>query len=231
MQDTPSSSRTVNVLYEDDSFVVFDKPAGLLVIPTEKNEKNTLIDVANRQYASADWKLHPCHRLDRETTGAIIFAKGKGVQQKMMNLFQARQVKKIYIAFLQGKLKHHQGELRSAIRSFDDIKLGKKTPAQMSVTKYRLLRQARLFSVVEAEPVTGRTNQIRIQFKEIGHPLLGDRKYSFGKNFVLKFKRTALHALHIRWKHPVTHKDVNVHSPLPDDMEEFLSAHGIVLGV
>lgn len=231
MQESSPSSRLIKVLYEDDAFMVFDKPAGVLVIPTEKKETNTLVDVVNRQHVSAEWKLHPCHRLDRETTGVIIFAKGRGVQQKMMELFKARRITKKYIAFLQGKIKHPSGELKSFISSFEDKKFGKSRNSQLAITKYRLLKQARLFCVVEAEPVTGRTNQIRIQFKELGHPLVGDRKYSFGKDFAVKFKRTALHAFRVEWIHPVTKKEILVESPLPGDMKEFLSAYGIKLGV
>src|SRR6266487_3633105 len=96
--------KPIEVLYEDDCYVVFEKPAGLLVIPTPQKERYTLVDIVNGQYSrfAKQWGLHPCHRLDRDTSGAIIFAKGKHNQQLLMQLFKRRAVHKKYIAFVQG---------------------------------------------------------------------------------------------------------------------------------
>ena len=86
--------KTVPKLYEDAHVIVFDKPAGLLVIPTPQREDYTLVNIVNAQYAQdQDWRLPPCHRLDRETSGAIIFAKGKSVQRRLMDLFKRRVIK------------------------------------------------------------------------------------------------------------------------------------------
>ena len=93
----------------------------------------------------------------------------------------------------------------------------------MAVTRYKIIEIRRGFTVVEVHPVTGRTNQIRIQFSEIGHPLVGERKYAFGKDFQLKFRRTALHAGSLSFKHPVFKNKIKIQSPLPEDMEQFRS--------
>lgn len=215
--------RIIPVLYEDESCIVFDKPAGVLVIPAPGETKQTLVDIANRQCAPAQgWKLHPCHRLDRETSGVIIFAKGKGQQQAMMELFHKKAVSKKYIAFVQGRLHQRQGELRSSIRDLDQVKFRRNAAAKPSVTRYKVVEERKSFSVVEVIPVTGRTNQIRIQFAEIGNPLVGERKYARGKDYKLRFRRVALHAHTLGWEHPVSHKKINVVSQLPKDMEEFL---------
>src|SRR5437870_13272997 len=115
-----SMHKSIEVLYEDDCYVVFEKPAGILVIPTPQKEKNTLVDIVNAQYIrfAKDWRLHPCHRLDRDTSGAIIFAKGKHNQQLLMQLFNRRSVRKKYIAFAQGQIKFPAGEIKSEIRDF-----------------------------------------------------------------------------------------------------------------
>lgn len=216
--------RIIPVLYEDESYIVFDKPAGVLVIPAPGEKKQTLVDIVNRQYAPVGgWKLHPCHRLDRETSGAIIFAKGKGSQQSMMALFHKQAVAKKYIAFVHGRLSQRQGELHSAIRDFEQVRFQRGSAAKSSVTRYKVLEERKLFSVVEVIPVTGRTNQIRIQFGEIGHPLVGERKYARGKDYKLRFRRVALHAHALAWEHPVTHKKINVVSRPPKDMEEFIA--------
>lgn len=219
--------RIIPVLYEDESYIVFDKPAGVLVIPAPGEKKQTLVDIVNRQYAPAQgWKLHPCHRLDRETSGAIIFAKGKGHQQAMMALFHRQAVSKKYIAFVHGKPHQRQGELRSAIRDLDQVKFRRGASAKPSVTRYKVIEERKSFSIVEVTPVTGRTNQIRIQFAQIGHPLVGERKYARGKDYQLRFRRVALHAHALGWEHPVSHKRINVTAKLHQDMEEFIARNG-----
>jgi len=212
----------LKILYEDDRYIAFDKPAGLLVIPSPKMEKNTLMDIVNRQSAAdkKEGRFHPCHRLDRDTSGVILFAKGKNNQQTMMDAFKRHKTQKIYIAFVHGRLKDRAGEIKSFIKDFDQRRFNRHSHPKMSITRYKVLEAKKDFSVLEVSPLTGRTNQIRIQFSEIGHPLLGERKYAFGKDFVLKFRRTALHARSLKWFDPVLKKEIKVESPLPEDMKQ-----------
>lgn len=216
--------KSIKILYEDSCYFIFDKPPGLLVIPTPKKEKNTLAHIVNDVYAAAGQKerLYPCHRLDRDTSGAILFAKGEKNQQLMMREFKRRSVRKKYIALIHGRLEHNQGEMRSFIKDFDQQKFERKADAKLAITRYRVFEARRLFSIVEVYPLTGRTNQIRIHFSEAGHPLLGERKYAFGKDFAVKFRRTALHASELQWLHPVYGKTMTTISPLPADMERFI---------
>ncbi len=219
-------SRTdIEVLYEDQQFVVFNKPAGLLVVPTPLKEKFTLVSIVNRQYAGRldGGHLFPCHRLDRDTSGVIIFAKGQEYQQLMMNLFKQAAVHKNYLALAHGKIKYKAGELKSFIADLDEQKYNKNTKGRLAITRYKVIQVKRRYSIVDVTPITGRTNQIRIQFADMGHPLVGDRKYAFARDFSLKFKRAALHAQSIEWRHPVMRKMIKVASPIPKDMEEFMS--------
>jgi 23S rRNA pseudouridine1911/1915/1917 synthase len=206
------------IAYEDDQLIVVDKPSGLLVIPTPKKETNTLTDLLNRELdeRGIEANAHPCHRLDRETSGLIIYAKGKSIQQMMMEEFRKRAVKKVYIAFVNG----------SPMKDFDIIKKRiynrNKNRFDEAITKYKVIERREGFTIIEAEPVTGRTNQIRIHFKEIGHPLVGESVFAFRKDFKLKFKRAALHASYIRFTHPITKKPLDFSAPMPGDMEAFL---------
>ncbi|MFA5087445.1 MAG: RluA family pseudouridine synthase [Candidatus Omnitrophota bacterium] len=222
-----SRNKPIPILYEDEFFVVFDKPAGVLVIPTPKKEKRTLIHIVNdpSMREPSMPRLHPCHRLDRDTSGAIIFAKGKRNQQLMMQEFYKAAVHKVYMAFINGKLGRPQGEMKSEIRDLDDRKFHKHAKAKLAITRYRVLEERDGFSVVEVYPVTGRTNQIRIHFAAIGRPLLGERKYCIAKNFKLKFRRTALHSKEIRWPHPIYKRIIKVRAPVPEDMRGFLEQH------
>ena len=209
------------VLYEDSDIIVIDKPSGMLVIPTPKGETNTLTDLLNRELdsRSVEANAHPCHRLDRETSGLIVYAKGKKNQALMMDEFKKRAVKKVYVAFAHGAVKKDSGTLESLIFNRN------KKKKEKAVTRYKVVDRKNDFTVVEAEPVTGRTNQIRIQFKDMGHPLVGESVYAFRKDFGLKFKRVALHASYIAFAHPVTGGRISLAAPLPEDMERFLREH------
>jgi len=194
----------VPVIYEDDWLLVVDKPSGLLVIPTPKNEKRTLTSILH---------LHPCHRLDRETSGLIIYAKGKSVQKKMMDEFKQRKVKKTYIAFVQGILSKNQGQMQNPIEG------------QNAITKYKVIQRKKDFTVIEVMPLTGRTNQIRLHFKQIRHPVVGETRFAFRRDFALKAKRLCLHAKALEFIHPVTKKYINLSIDLAKDLKEFLDSH------
>jgi len=205
----------IPVVYEDDWFLVVNKPAGLLSVPTPKNETRTLTSILNQDAQERDlkYRLHPCHRLDRETSGLMIYAKGRSIQKKMMDAFRDRAVAKKYIAFVHGRLPHPAGEISSAIEG------------KSAVTKYKVLEARSNYSVVEVIPLTGRTNQIRIHFKNIQHPLVGEDKFAFRKDFALRFKRVCLEAKELDFKHPVTGKDVRITVDLAQDLNDFLETH------
>jgi 23S rRNA pseudouridine1911/1915/1917 synthase len=163
---------------------------------------------------------YPCHRIDRETSGLVIFAKGKAMQTLMMARFKERSVKKTYIAFVHGNVREDRGTIRKAIYN------NKKKRNEDAVTKFRVMERMKGFTVLETQPVTGRTNQIRIHFKKVGHPLVGESVYAFRKDFELKFKRAALHAMRLEFAHPVTGEQLNLEAPLPEDMRDFIDKTG-----
>lgn len=195
---------SISVVYEDDWFLVVNKPAGLLTIPTPKKETRTLTSIL---------QLHPCHRLDRETSGLIIYAKSKSAQKKMMHIFKEKKVKKAYVAFVHGALPDKAGSINYPV------------DGRMSTTQYKVLERRKDFSIVEVSPLTGRKNQIRIHFKRIGHPVVGESKFAFRKDFKLRAKRLCLHAAELEFTHPLTNQPVILVSDLPQDMINFLEKH------
>jgi 23S rRNA pseudouridine1911/1915/1917 synthase len=211
----------IPVLYEDGECIVFNKPPGLLTIPTDKNEERTLVGLVNaEQKEGGQW--HPVHRLDRDTSGVILFARGKVHQQTIMQAFKDKQVRKQYVAFVHGHLKPPEGKIRIPVKDFNQRKFNPNAPAQSALTHYKVLHYHKNFTAVDVVPITGRTNQIRIHFSKIGYPLVGEDKYAFRKDFVLRFRRTALHAAKLEWPHPVTGKMISVEAPLPEDMVKFM---------
>jgi RluA family pseudouridine synthase len=203
---------------------VFNKPSGLLVIPTDKNEHHTLVNIVNQQHNPLH--LYPAHRLDRDTSGAILFAKGKDCQEKLMQFFKDKQVNKTYIAFVHGRVAQPRGKIRIPIKDFHQRKFARHLPAQSALTHYEVEDYHKDFTVVRVMPITGRTNQIRIHFTKIGHPLVGEDKYAFRRDFALRFRRTALHALRIEWPQMNGGGMIKVEAPLAQDMADFLSKQG-----
>ncbi|MFH0826558.1 MAG: RluA family pseudouridine synthase [Candidatus Omnitrophota bacterium] len=203
----------IPIAFEDDWLLVADKPSGLLVIPTPKKESRTLTSILNTHIKEKEGslRLHPCHRLDRETSGLVIYAKGKSIQKKMMDAFKFQRVKKTYIAFVQGVLSQNNGRITLPIEQ------------RPSVTSYQVLERRKNFTVVKAWPLTGRTNQIRIHFKSIGHPLLGESRFAFRRDYELRFKRTCLHAASVEFSHPVTGEKIKIEAELPGDLLDFLA--------
>jgi 23S rRNA pseudouridine1911/1915/1917 synthase len=194
----------IPIAYEDQWLLVVDKPSGLLTVPTPKNEKRTLTSILN---------LYPCHRLDRETSGLIIYAKDKGTQQKMMDEFRNRRIKKAYLAFVRGIPQKNQGEIKNRIEGLS------------AQTRYKVIEKRKDFAILEINPLTGRTNQIRIHLKQIGHPILGESKFAFRRDFTIKAKRLMLQAAGLEFKHPVTGSQLCLRLDLPDDLKKFLESH------
>jgi 23S rRNA pseudouridine1911/1915/1917 synthase len=205
----------IPILYEDDWLLVVDKPSGLLVIPTPKKEQRTLTSILNEDLEKnrLAYRLHPCHRLDRDTSGIIIYAKGKSMQKKMLQLFRERKVTKTYIAFIKGSLAKKEGKINHPI------------DGASALTEYKVLEKRKDFAIVEIRPITGRTNQIRIHFKEIGHPVLGETRYAFRRDFKVRAKRLMLHAEELEFVHPINKKRLHLHSDLPKDLKYFLEIH------
>ncbi len=208
----------IPVLYEDNEFIAFCKPAGLLVIPAPR-QKKTLTFIVNNWFSKNDdpRTLHPCHRLDRDTSGVILYAKGKRNQKLLMEEFRQQRIAKEYVAIVQGRPGRHSGKIRLPVQSLERRRHGRSSPATMAVTHFCLDRTHKHFSRLRLWPKTGRTNQIRIHLSGIGLPILGDRKYNVGRRFLVSCKRTALHARQICWKHPVNKKRISVQAPFPDD--------------
>jgi len=219
-------SLSIETLYEDNDSIVFAKPPRLLVIPSPNEKTRTLSSWVNRDYADPlNRRLFPCHRLDRDTSGAILYAKGKRNQGMFMDQFRKHQVRKKYIAFVRGVLERKKGRIDYPVADRHTQRFGVRAQKKSALTEYRVLEVKKGFSVVEVTPQTGRTNQIRIHFSNLGHPLLGERQYARGKDFEVKFRRVALHACELSFHRAVNDKIVRVQCPLALDMMKFLRDH------
>lgn len=187
----------IKIVYENNNLIIIDKPAGLLVHPTAAHEPNTVADWLMAKYPeikNCDWpdknRIGIVHRLDKDTSGLLILAKNPPMLKSLQEKFKKRQIKKTYRALVYGKVAPKTGKIKAAIirdRRKNRQKIaeaaysftrGKIRPA---VTKYKVLKYYRYkkddLSLVEAYPQTGRLHQIRVHFKFIGHPIVGDQLY------------------------------------------------------
>jgi 23S rRNA pseudouridine1911/1915/1917 synthase len=209
-----------DVVFEDEYVIVVDKKSGLLVVPTPKKERLTLTNLLNDYLEKKKEKAYPCHRLDRDTSGLIIYAKDTKSQQNIMDQFRAGVCRKKYLAIVQ----HRVIRPRAVLKGY--IKPQGKAP-KFAVTKFKVIKRFKKFTILEVEPKTGRTNQIRIHLAGIGHPVVGERKYTVAKRWPLQSKRLCLHAYYLGFRHPLSGDWVTLAQDIPADLKEFLQSLGV----
>jgi 23S rRNA pseudouridine955/2504/2580 synthase/23S rRNA pseudouridine1911/1915/1917 synthase len=225
------------VIYIDDDILIADKPSGLTVIPERFNtEKPSLQSTLEAKHG----KLWVVHRLDRETTGIVCFARNEEAHKSLSKQFEGRDVQKIYKAVVSGRMEGEEGEIDSPIMERPN-KLGTMMihpKGKESLTLFSVEEQFRSCAVLNVEIKTGRTHQIRVHFASAGHPLLVDSIYSPNESFLLssikkKYKqsdeeerpviaRLTLHAYSLTLTHPKTGEQMQFTSPLPHDLDTLL---------
>jgi 23S rRNA pseudouridine1911/1915/1917 synthase len=216
------------VLWEDSDLVFVDKPAGLLTVPAEKGNEPSLADALVDHYRRRGFKraqIFIVHRLDRWTSGVLIFAKTPEALRGLKDLFEAHKLQRVYHAILVGELPENSGSLFSKLIEHQKTLKVKVTSGQKgakhAITHYRVLERLPGHTVVEVKLETGRRNQIRVQFADKGFPLLGDQVYGETSELI---DRQALHAELLGLRHPVTEAQVTVSAKLPPDFEAALKA-------
>lgn len=229
-----SADAPFDLLHEDRDLVFVNKPAGLLTVPAEKGHEPTLADALTEHYRRRGLKrvqLYVVHRLDRWTSGVLVFAKTPEAMHGLKTLFEAHKLQRVYKAILVGELPENSGTLSGRIvENPKSLRMrvvqprqGDSRPhgAKEAVTHYRVMERLPGHTVVEVRLETGRRNQIRVQFADRGYPLLGDKVYGESSDLL---DRQALHAELLGFRHPVSEDAVSASAPLPADMEAALKA-------
>lgn len=197
------------IRYEDDALVVFDKPSGLLSAPSQETDQIDLHSLAQKRAGRPLWLVH---RLDRPTSGLIVFAKTKGAARSLSQALQDHSMGRDYLAIVLGRPPSPSARITIAI------------DGQPAATEF-LLRESRSgVSLVEARLQTGRTHQVRIHATELGCPIVGDRRYGRAlgaQGAVPTSPRLLLHATRLRLSHPERGTPLEVESPMPDDMRSY----------
>ncbi len=215
---TPVAAK-LDVLYEDDHLLVVNKPAGLLLHPTQSGDIYTLDHLIagyfHRQGIAS--KVRHVHRLDQETSGAVMYAKHALASALLDEALRQRKIKRIYTAFVHGTLSRPAGVIDQPIGKDRHHPSRRRVSPQgePAVTHYRLVAQYRRAAQITCELETGRTNQIRVHLSHIGHPLLGDTLYG-GK--ATGIARQALHGGELRFMHPFGGKHIRIEAGWPEDL-------------
>ncbi len=207
----------LHIVYEDDDIIVVNKGYGLLSMGTDKKSEGTAYWLLREYVKRIDPrnKIFIVHRLDQQTSGLMMFAKNVKAKEAMQHNWNNMVLERKYVAIVQGRPDPAEGTIQSYLAensahqvfSTDDPAEGK--PA---ITRYRTVRTRGGYAMMELQLETGRKNQIRVHMAEMGHPIVGDRRYGAD---VSPIGRLALHAMTLRFIHPVTRKDMNFTCPLP----------------
>ncbi len=222
----------LDILFEDKHIVAVNKPAGMVIYPAAGNRKGTLMNALAAQcnkLSSIGAPLRPgvVHRLDKDTSGALVIAKDDLSYYGLVEQFKRREIEKQYLALLYGRLKTDRGEIKLLIgRSVSDRKkMSTRTRrGKEAITQYETVERLHSSTLAKIRILTGRTHQIRVHFASLGHPVLGDTTY--GKKtslqrgtMTIKFSRQMLHASRLKIKHPVTGKNMEFVADIPEDMK------------
>jgi RluA family pseudouridine synthase len=207
-----------DIIFDDEYFLVVNKIARIIVQPSPKKEKQTLTSLIEKYLKK---KLYICHRLDKDTQGLIIYARSKKVHKNITNQFRKRKIIKKYFALTEGNFKRDKGLFKGLILDTAGRKFNEKP--KNSETFYKVIKKGKGFDLIELSPKTGRTNQIRIHLAKAGHPILGERKYAFRRDFMIKFNKLALCAYLIQLRHPISKENVIVKISTPKYMEDFIA--------
>jgi 23S rRNA pseudouridine1911/1915/1917 synthase len=208
----------IRVIYEDDAVIVVDKPAGLLTIASETEKTRTayyqLNEYLRQKFPGTGERIFIVHRLDRDTSGLIVFAKNEAVKRQLQGNWE--DVEKRYYAIVEGTPAKKEGEIISrlnetkSLRVYSDPHSDEAKPAK---TKYRVLKRGPEYALLDILLETGRKNQIRVHLADIGHPVAGDKKYGGKKD---PFRRLGLHSYLLSFKHPVTGDPLRFETKMPD---------------
>lgn len=208
--DTDSKNKKVlpfDILFEDDNIIVVNKPAGLLTIATAKEKEKTLYHIVSEYLKSRDKnsKVFIVHRLDKDTSGIVVLAKGEKIKNQLQENWNEYVSLREYVAVVHGKLKNKSDRI---VQNLNETKTNLvyvvKTGGKEAITNYNVIKENSQYSLVSINIETGRKNQIRVAFKTLGNPIVGDSKYGIKDSY----NRLYLHANRLKMYYPVIRKDI-----------------------
>lgn len=213
----------LDIIYEDDSYLVINKLPNMAIHPSMLHYDTSLSNGVRYYFDSINLKkkIRPVNRLDKDTSGLVIFAKNEYIQECLVSQMKTKDMKKTYIAICEGIFKEKSGTINLPIarKPGSIIERYVDSSGDQAITHYEVLKESDNVSVVQCTLETGRTHQIRVHLSHIGHPILGDTLY--GKKYPT-ISRQLLHAYKLEFIHPISKENVSYIAPIPDDFKEFI---------
>ncbi len=209
--------KKLNIIYEDKSLLVIDKPSGILTISTDKEKEKTLYHEVYEYLHKKNQKVFIVNRLDKSTSGLIIFAKNPETKTILQNNWD--KVTRKYYAIVTGTIKE-KGKIEQYLTEGKDLKTyitNNKTKGKKAITIYNPLINKNTYTLLDIEIKTGRKNQIRVGLSNINHPIIGDKKYNSKKNPI---GRLGLHSYYLEFTHPKTNQKIILQTKLPKEFEK-----------
>jgi len=227
-----SAARDLVIVFEDDAIVVVDKPAGLLTVPLARRERAPSVAsmIEERFRSHRRRRVFPVHRIDRDTSGLVVFARSARAQETLKQQFIRHEPERVYLAVVEGHPAPTQGTWRDRLawdqRALKQTAAAVRDPQAMeAICEYRVIEPFRDASLIDVRLRTGKRNQIRIQAALRGHPLVGERQYlEAGATPAIAFPRQALHAHRLVFRHPIDGRELRFESPLPRDLAELIAS-------
>ena len=224
----PNSNIKLNILYEDDFLLIVDKPSNLPVHPSILHYEDSLSNAVKYHFDKIDLykKIRPVNRLDKDTSGIVIFAKNEYIQECLVKQMKQNVFKKKYLAVLSGILEKDSGTISAPIARKNDsiIEREIREDGDLAISHFKVLERFNNMTLVEYTLETGRTHQLRVHSKYIGHPIVGDSLYGLQSPLI---SRQALHAYEVSFVHPINKEKMLIHSNLPDDIKRLVNANKI----
>jgi 23S rRNA pseudouridine1911/1915/1917 synthase len=231
-RSTLGDRRDLPIVYEDDEMVVLNKPAGLLAVPLPRERRSdarSVFEDLKAHLARSRRRPFVVHRIDRDTSGLVLFAKTAAAQDALKSQFKRREPERVYQAVVYGHPSPPAGTWRDTLAWDTKALIQKETSprdprGKDAVCRYRVIETLAGASLIEVALVTGRRNQIRIQARLRGHMLVGEQRYVYGPDDLrpIAFPRQALHACRLTFRHPADGRPLTFDAPLPDDMSQLV---------
>lgn len=217
---TRTLSNNVEVLYEDNDLLIINKPCMLLSVPLDNKDSINALKILRTHYKTT--QIFAVHRLDKDTSGVMVFAKGFNSKKLLDEMFKTHDLKRVYHAIVHGHLKTDKGIWKSQLTENKALKVTSTNPSEKSklaITHFSVVQKNQTFSYLKLTLQTGRKHQIRVQCKDAGFPIVGDSKYAASLN--KNDSKLCLQASVLEFNHPTTNKKLKFKIPIPHHFKKF----------